>query len=822
MPATERLIAAARESRLIIFAGAGISMGAPTSLPSWRDVNRLVIGSLAEQAAAVIGDDLATKAADLVLARHEVEKLPPEYQAQVLAELLHDRYFEVLRYLDSDRPNANHLAIAWLAKLGCVRAVITTNFDRVLETAFRAVGVPLECHYQPEHFERLATDPPRFDRPGTCQLLKLHGSVDDPSTLIDTLAQRKRGFPICVLDCVRFLLGEGHWLFLGFSGLDLEAEPSYLGIAQHADRARGFSWFVRENTPPRPAVVKLASRYAARGEIVSGNLPEWLLEFCSSVSNAPRTWIDEHRSQRAFEPRVEATTALERGARDWAAQLGGNVCSMALAFVVSACAQPLVALDVVKAVLAELAAADDASAGFLLTKALAANALCVLLAGFGRHEEAVRLGFEAIDLATTADDPDSADRIRCNVARSLETLGRVDEALKMLTSAVSAYRHRGDDQMIAAGLNALADHLTRQVQLQRARETAQQAREHARRAGDERLRGAALNTLGIIAKLQAEYAPALACFEECETLFARLGNDEAVAAAACNRGEVLAATGRHEEAAQIYREVSTVVERLGRLDNQGALYLSLGSLAMHCGDPKTAERWFEAAVQVFRGIADPANTAFAAGRLAEAHAASGDHARALAIASEALPLVSDRNRAFKANLLNQIGHSSLRLGRLKDAERAYVEIVTIATSTGNVSSRAAAAMNIGTITLLQQSDAEAAQWFAHAARLWQQLGREDELEYCQLGVAAVTLDQRLARLSDEGHRKSQPSEQRAAAREMLSLYPQLIDMYRRLGALQLVAAFCASAASTARFAGDLPQAAVWSEEAAKTWRELRG
>ena len=85
--APPKLLAAARDSRLVIFAGAGISMGPPTNLPSWGAVNRIVVRSLAASAALAVGEPLAAKAADLILARHEQKKLPPEYQAQVLAEL---------------------------------------------------------------------------------------------------------------------------------------------------------------------------------------------------------------------------------------------------------------------------------------------------------------------------------------------------------------------------------------------------------------------------------------------------------------------------------------------------------------------------------------------------------------------------------------------------------------------------------------------------------------------------------------------------------------------------------------------------------------
>lgn len=254
----ECLLAAARESRLVVFAGAGVSIGTPTNLPAWRDVNRIIIRSLAAASADTLGMPLATRAADLILARHAQEKLPPEYQAQVLADFLHGRYFEVLRFLDSDRPNATHLTIAWLARLGCIRAVITTNFDRVIETAFAAVGTPYDCFFLPAHFAALAGNPDQsVNLDHRCMLIKLHGSVDDPVTLIDTLAQRKQGFPAPVLDCIRHLLHSCHWLFLGFSGLDLEAEPNYLTLAQEADHAAGFTWLVRTGSEPKPAVVRL-------------------------------------------------------------------------------------------------------------------------------------------------------------------------------------------------------------------------------------------------------------------------------------------------------------------------------------------------------------------------------------------------------------------------------------------------------------------------------------------------------------------------------------------------------------------------------------
>jgi tetratricopeptide (TPR) repeat protein len=823
--APPKLLAAARDSRLVIFAGAGISMGAPTNLPSWRDVNRIVVRSLAASATSAVGEPLATKAADLILARHEQEKLPPEYQAQVLAEFLHDRYFEVLRHLDSDRPNPTHLAIAWLARLGYVRAVITTNFDRVLEAAFAVTGTSLHRCFQPEDFQALASDLTRFDKKdGPCHLLKLHGSVDDPATLIDTLAQRKRGFAAPVMDCVRHLLQSYHWLFLGFSGLDLEAERNYLALEQEAERAVGFTWFVREKTEPKPAVVRLKNIYGERGSLVHGQLPEWLLDFADSLSAEPRAWIDKQtRNAPAVDDKAN-TVALEKAATKWAADLTPSISALSLTFVVFACAEPQTAVQlaerVFQAIEEKTKTRGQPTSGFLLLKAFAANSVGFLLAGLGQHEEAVQWLNTAIDLAETAQDEDTADRCRGNLAHSLEMLGRIEEARSAYQSALAGYRKRGEPAALAFGLSGLAAHLIRQFRLDEAKTLAEEAVQWATKAGDERFRGIALNLLGMIAKLKGGYPTALKLLTEVEELFTRLGNDEAVAAAMGNRGEVLAALGRLDEAERIQQAVLLVDERLDRRDNQAANFLSRGTLAELRGDLGSAESWFNKAREAFCAIKNPLMEAFALCRLAGVKTRAERFEDAILLAETGLARVNGRNAVFTSDLWNAIGTASLKFGRIGRAEEAFRHVHTLSEANGATGPHAAAAMNLGTILLLQQHDAEAVTFFAEAAEYWTQVGDRDNLEYCKLGDAAVRLDQKIAALSDAGHTAQTSSEARAAAAEMITLYPELIEMYTKIGATQLVGEFCSSAASTAKFVGELDKAGRWYRRAADVFNSI--
>ena len=191
---------------LVIFCGAGVSMVPPTCLPSWWQMNEEVIRALCNQIIPYVPPGKADYWAQAINERRDSRRFPPEFQAELITKHFGHTYFDVLSCLDGDTPNTVHLAIAELAKAGHVRAVITTNFDRVLEAAFTQAETPFDVHFSQAHFETLATSlDTAFDKPA-CQLIKLHGSVADPLTLVDTLAQRMRGLSPAVVTCLDHLL----------------------------------------------------------------------------------------------------------------------------------------------------------------------------------------------------------------------------------------------------------------------------------------------------------------------------------------------------------------------------------------------------------------------------------------------------------------------------------------------------------------------------------------------------------------------------------------------------------------------------------------
>ena len=260
---------------LVIFVGAGASAVAPSSLPGWIDFNSVLLESLGEQVAAY---SRRRQPVDVMLTalkarRDQTAFLPPDFQAQLMEEEVGAEYFRVWQSIDTDVFGPVHAGIAELAATGRVAAIITTNFDRLIEVALQARGVAFTVHHDAAAFDRLAT----AGVASACiPVLKIHGSIEDAASLVDTLRQRLTGRPASLQAALRALLVQHHWLFLGFSGADFSYDPNYLGILDAADDARGFTFLAREGSPVQQGVTALVARYGDKATLIMGDLCTWL------------------------------------------------------------------------------------------------------------------------------------------------------------------------------------------------------------------------------------------------------------------------------------------------------------------------------------------------------------------------------------------------------------------------------------------------------------------------------------------------------------------------------------------------------------------
>ncbi len=574
--AIDPLLRATREKRLVVFAGAGISMDPPTSLPSWAALSGEVVNSIAERASTVISDSSAL--ATTILDREKRRKFPPDYIAEKIVHTIGGAYFEVLRCVDSDRPNENHLALAELAAAGKLRAIVTTNFDRTIEAAFTARGIPLEVRADPPSVQTLLLNWEKFERGGSpCQLLKLHGTADRPGTIIDTLAQRARGTPVEYLECIRRLLMFGYWLFLGYSGADLETQRDYLGLAAGHMIGCGLTWLFQVGTRPLDGVVRLKDAWAEKADLKEGDLREVL------------TGLLEGAQPVGPSKELAKVVDVAAAARNWSQQLSERRCALIIAELLSFSEDKADARRVLEQ-LAEtypqhkwkiaqawkgntlVLKADDGTGklpsyakGFgdpasPLVVALAPDAqidvpdlrnysdalygLADVLDQLGERDAARRIAMRSILAGLYVPGRTAVVRglgILADIRREDDTPIALEEADRMYIAAIEAAR---TDILTASNLMVnRAQVLLRLGKKKEAFGLLIEARQHFRELGDERGRVVAEHLIAVLCSTLADYGDATRFWTDVLEVAKRLGDDRLLYEAALGLGRLYRAIG---------------------------------------------------------------------------------------------------------------------------------------------------------------------------------------------------------------------------------------------------------------------------------------
>ncbi len=183
-----RISSLARDERLVVFLGAGASMGA--GLPSWAD---LLVG-LAERAG--LNEDQ----------RKELGHLEPRDAGRILDQRLEDRGGLAAAVAEQTAAQRSSLVHQLVASLPVAEAV-TTNYDTLFESAWSAAGADPRV---------LPWDTLADQRPW---LLKLHGCVTRPGSIVlsrdDYL--RFEGEGVALAGIVQAMLLTRHMLFVGYS-----------------------------------------------------------------------------------------------------------------------------------------------------------------------------------------------------------------------------------------------------------------------------------------------------------------------------------------------------------------------------------------------------------------------------------------------------------------------------------------------------------------------------------------------------------------------------------------------------------------------------
>ena len=202
------LVQRTNSGRCVAVIGAGLSRGA--GLPDWAGALRSVLAWADRKGHQIRDRDqieqmLGDKATDLLMIAAELsDQLGPTRYRQALNAVFRP---------PGVRPTEAHVNLVSVPFAG----IITTNYDKLIETAYAAQGSspPLVCtHAQPPELSAIMAAEGSF-------ILKAHGDIDQ----IETVILGRKDYQELLMNeaysrCLSLLCSQYTWLFLGFSLTD--------------------------------------------------------------------------------------------------------------------------------------------------------------------------------------------------------------------------------------------------------------------------------------------------------------------------------------------------------------------------------------------------------------------------------------------------------------------------------------------------------------------------------------------------------------------------------------------------------------------------
>ncbi len=212
------LLALLLQSKVTPFVGAGISMAAPTSLPSAPELARDLIAS----GYGKEGDDLE-EIAERCWATNG--------NGQLFATAL------PISDWRNRRTNVCHQVLAELAAEGLVHTILTTNWDTCLESAMHEVGVQFSPLRRTADLAVAAH--------GVVRVGKLHGCIEDPGTIVARRTEvdsAEWGSEWAEALTLHSGLSDS-LLFVGYSGAS-RAATGTIGRIRREPHSAGLDWVV--------------------------------------------------------------------------------------------------------------------------------------------------------------------------------------------------------------------------------------------------------------------------------------------------------------------------------------------------------------------------------------------------------------------------------------------------------------------------------------------------------------------------------------------------------------------------------------------------
>lgn len=274
----------ARANSCAFLLGAGVSV--PSGIPSaWgviEDASRRFLGAPNEGAAKWLADQPFFDSKD---------PYGSVLEAAFSGRFERAKYFESL--IAGKAPSRAHRAVAQLCKAGFCRAIVTTNFDRLMEYAAACVCGRFPCVWLTEEIPRGSVDSLAHGRP---PIFKLHGDFlyGNIRNLGHELWLVKRS----IKEKLRIAGRSGVLVVAGYSGSDVSVMTTLNDLAEEGLFIDSVVWLSKAGSPPNEMALRWLDRVRGlRADLdTAEDFIEPLTKALGSTSEIRDQWPDSRLS----------------------------------------------------------------------------------------------------------------------------------------------------------------------------------------------------------------------------------------------------------------------------------------------------------------------------------------------------------------------------------------------------------------------------------------------------------------------------------------------------------------------------------------------
>ncbi len=202
------------ENEIVFFVGSGISMWDPSNLPTGYELKRnLFKGITSHKDLSVYFDGIYGNNVNNLIPNEQWQKVPLEGMFGAIYAEIGDRLFDGLTFFDNNKYNPIHKMLIFLTDKTTHKTIFTTNFDLLFEACLPRTVKPI--------FNTLK-DYPALNK---INLIKLHGSYSDKSSIIMTLEREGTGLPVFLQTFLKSFLSGKVICFIGYSASEFDIVP---------------------------------------------------------------------------------------------------------------------------------------------------------------------------------------------------------------------------------------------------------------------------------------------------------------------------------------------------------------------------------------------------------------------------------------------------------------------------------------------------------------------------------------------------------------------------------------------------------------------